>query len=139
MENLKYSPELLPMQGNSYERLKEPRVVTLASNAAVVNMGPPAKPPRDHIIWSLFSTIYMNYCCLGFAALCYSIKARDRKALGDLEGARGYASTARCFNLTTLILFLITVLVLIILISVGAVYPMELRPVPPSLREPGGV
>ncbi|XP_028440654.1 dispanin subfamily A member 2b-like [Perca flavescens] len=62
-----------------------------------MNMTP--EPPKDHIIWSL--------CCFGLAALIFSIKARDRKVAGDLEGARHYGSTARCLNIwaTSLSLF----------------------------------
>lgn len=33
-------------------------------------------PPRDHLIWSIFNTIYMNFCCLGFVALAFSVKVR---------------------------------------------------------------
>lgn len=32
------------------------------------------EPPKDHIIWSLFSFVYANPCCLGLAALIFSIK-----------------------------------------------------------------
>ncbi|KAJ1066200.1 hypothetical protein K5549_018391, partial [Capra hircus] len=28
----------------------------------------------DHIVWSLFNTIFMNWCCLGFVAFAYSVK-----------------------------------------------------------------
>ncbi|XP_009698855.1 PREDICTED: interferon-induced transmembrane protein 5, partial [Cariama cristata] len=31
-------------------------------------------PPRDHLVWSIFNTIYMNFCCLGFVALAFSVK-----------------------------------------------------------------
>lgn len=31
---------------------------------------------KDHILWSIFSTLYMNCCCLGFVALVYSVKVR---------------------------------------------------------------
>ena len=33
-----------------------------------------APPPRDHLVWSIFNTIYMNFCCLGFVALAFSVK-----------------------------------------------------------------
>uniref|UniRef100_A0A8C9F0X1 Interferon induced transmembrane protein 5 n=1 Tax=Pavo cristatus TaxID=9049 RepID=A0A8C9F0X1_PAVCR len=54
--------------------------------------------PRDHLIWSIFNTIYMNFCCLGFVALAFSVKARDRKVAGDVEAARRFSSKARCYN-----------------------------------------
>lgn len=39
-------------------------VVTIRSETAV----------PDHIVWSLFNTIFMNWCCLGFVAFAYSVK-----------------------------------------------------------------
>ncbi|KAI3370610.1 hypothetical protein L3Q82_007173 [Scortum barcoo] len=61
-------------------------------------------PPKDHIIWSLCCFVYSNLCCLGLAALIFSIKARDRKMAGDLDGARHYGSTARCLNIAATVL-----------------------------------
>ncbi|PNJ84703.1 IFITM2 isoform 6, partial [Pongo abelii] len=28
----------------------------------------------DHVVWSLFNTLFMNPCCLGFIAFAYSVK-----------------------------------------------------------------
>lgn len=43
--------------------------------STVVNMGHVGKnPPRDYLVWSLCNTLYVNFCCLGFMALVYSIK-----------------------------------------------------------------
>ncbi|XP_071756933.2 dispanin subfamily A member 2b-like [Centroberyx gerrardi] len=67
--------------------------------------------PRDHIVWSLCSLLYGNPFCLGLAALCYSVKARDRKLLGDLEGARKQGSTALCLNIFALVL-VVTMIIL---------------------------
>lgn len=39
----------------------------------VITVKPPVVP-RDYMIWSVFNTIYMNLCCLGFVALAYSVK-----------------------------------------------------------------
>ncbi|MGH0127210.1 UNVERIFIED_CONTAM: hypothetical protein FKN15_074545 [Acipenser sinensis] len=119
MENFQYTRDNVPLQiqTNNYERLREDQVVC---SPAVVNMGPPIYPQvRDHIVWSVFNTIYMNFCCLGFAALVFSIKSRDRKVVGDLEGARHYGSTARCLNVTALVLTILTFLIMIILLAVG--------------------
>ncbi|XP_030280914.1 dispanin subfamily A member 2b-like [Sparus aurata] len=58
-----------------------------------------SEPPKDHIIWSLYCFVYSNPFCLGLAALIFSIKARDRRMAGDLDGARHYASKARCLNI----------------------------------------
>ncbi|XP_066557157.1 interferon-induced transmembrane protein 1 [Amia ocellicauda] len=138
MENIQYSPEFLPMQSNNYERLKEPRAVTLVSRSSTVgNAAAPAASPRDHIVWSLFNTMYMNYFCLGFIALYFSVKARDRKVIGDLEGACEYGATARCLNLTSLILFFITLVIVIILVSVGVFQVIHFQQNPLS-RGSGG-
>ncbi|XP_049636910.1 interferon-induced transmembrane protein 1-like [Suncus etruscus] len=71
--------------------------------STVVNMQPEVSVP-DHIVWSLFNALFMNFCCLGFAAFAYSVKSRDRKMVGDMIGARSYASTAKCLNISALIL-----------------------------------
>uniref|UniRef100_A0A3B3H601 Uncharacterized protein n=1 Tax=Oryzias latipes TaxID=8090 RepID=A0A3B3H601_ORYLA len=63
-----------------------------------------AEPPKDHIIWSLCSFFYFNPMCLGLAALIFSIKSRDRKVVGDLEGARHYGATARYLNIAATII-----------------------------------
>lgn len=41
---------------------------------SVPGLGVPRPPPRDHLIWSVFSALYLNLCCLGFLALAYSVK-----------------------------------------------------------------
>uniref|UniRef100_A0A2K5ZIR9 Uncharacterized protein n=1 Tax=Mandrillus leucophaeus TaxID=9568 RepID=A0A2K5ZIR9_MANLE len=56
----------------------------------------------DHVVWSLFNTLFMNTCCLGFIAFAYSVKSRDRKMVGDLTGAQACASTAKCLNIWAL-------------------------------------
>ena len=40
---------------------------------AVINIQT-ENPGRDHIVWSLFHTLFMNICCLGFVAFAYSMK-----------------------------------------------------------------
>ncbi|XP_010354792.2 interferon-induced transmembrane protein 3-like [Rhinopithecus roxellana] len=56
----------------------------------------------DHVVWSLFNTLFMNPCCLGFIAFASSVKSRDRKMVGDLTGAQACASTAKCLNIWAL-------------------------------------
>uniref|UniRef100_A0A3B4VRM9 Uncharacterized protein n=1 Tax=Seriola dumerili TaxID=41447 RepID=A0A3B4VRM9_SERDU len=58
----------------------------------------------DYIIWSLFSLVYSNPFCLGLVALIYSVKSRDRKVAGDLEGARSYGTSARFLNIVAIVL-----------------------------------
>ncbi|XP_029412671.1 interferon-induced transmembrane protein 3-like isoform X2 [Nannospalax galili] len=31
----------------------------------------------DHVVWSLFNTLFMNFCCLGFIAYAYSVKGQE--------------------------------------------------------------
>ncbi|XP_068459629.1 dispanin subfamily A member 2b-like [Clinocottus analis] len=77
-----------------------------------------SEAPSDYVVWSICSFIYLNPCCLGLAALIYSIKARDRKVAGDMNGARNHGSTARCLNIAAMILVSIMILIFIITLSV---------------------
>uniref|UniRef100_A0A8I3SC01 Uncharacterized protein n=1 Tax=Canis lupus familiaris TaxID=9615 RepID=A0A8I3SC01_CANLF len=62
----------------TYEMLKEEHeVVVLGSGApqsaapattTVINICGDTVVP-DHVVWSLFNTVFMNWCCLGFMAL----------------------------------------------------------------------
>ncbi|XP_024120135.1 dispanin subfamily A member 2b-like [Oryzias melastigma] len=79
-----------------------------------------SEPPRDHIIWSLCCFFYSNPFCLGLAALIFSIKSRDRKIVGDLDGARHYGSTARCLNIAATIIVCITAVIGIVVLAVFA-------------------
>ncbi|XP_045676946.1 interferon-induced transmembrane protein 2-like [Phyllostomus hastatus] len=88
--------------------------------STVVNIQTETAVP-DHIVWSLFNTIYFNVCCLGFVALAYSVKSRDRKMVGDVMGARSYASTAKSLNIAALVLGLIVVVVGIVVLVLQAV------------------
>ncbi|XP_026221860.1 dispanin subfamily A member 2b-like [Anabas testudineus] len=76
------------------------------------------EPPKDHIIWSLCCFVYSNLFCLGLVALFFSVKSRDRKAAGDLEGARHYGSKALCLNIAATILFSTLALTTIITFTV---------------------
>ncbi|XP_053514141.1 interferon-induced transmembrane protein 3-like [Artibeus jamaicensis] len=92
--------------------------------STVVNIQPETAVP-DHIVWSLFNTLFFNFCCLGFVAFAYSVKSRDRKMVGDVIGAQSYASTAKCLNICALLLGLlgtigsIVLLVLVVLPTVS--------------------
>ncbi|XP_004638084.1 interferon-induced transmembrane protein 3 [Octodon degus] len=80
----------------------------------VINISSDTLVP-DHVVWSLFNTIFMNACCLGFIAFAYSIKSRDRKMVGDVIGAQSYASTSKCLNISALALSIILTIVFIVL------------------------
>ncbi|XP_054827799.1 dispanin subfamily A member 2b-like [Eublepharis macularius] len=81
----------------------------------------PARQPQDYVLWSLFNFVFMNACCLGFAAVVFSFKSRDRKVVGDAEGATSYGNTAKSLNIAALILSILFFIIIIILIATGAI------------------
>jgi hypothetical protein len=90
---------LEPMD-TSYPR-EDPRTLTShkADGAAdtALTLGPPCPKPRDHLLWSIFSTIYLNLCCLGFLALVHSVKvSRGTSREGPVEDCRGRAPMGGC-------------------------------------------
>ncbi|XP_017588250.1 PREDICTED: uncharacterized protein LOC108446348 [Corvus brachyrhynchos] len=92
-------------------------------------------PPRDPLVWSLFTTLYGNFCCLGLLAFVFSVKSRDRKVLGDYSGALSYGSTAKYLNITALvinILIVIIVVTVVALIVSGAIGGMHRYPYGPT-------
>ncbi|XP_045676944.1 interferon-induced transmembrane protein 3-like [Phyllostomus hastatus] len=91
--------------------------------STVVNIQPETAVP-DHIVWSLFNTIFFNVCCLGFVAFAYSVKSRDRKMMGDVIGAQSYASTAKSLNIAALVLALLGTIgsIVLVLFLMPAVY-----------------
>ncbi|XP_075568840.1 dispanin subfamily A member 2b-like [Pelecanus crispus] len=95
------------------------------STVVAVEPGPPPPPPRDHLAWSLCTTLYANVCCLGFMALVFSVKSRDRKVLGDYSGALSYGSTAKYLNITALVLNILLVILIIVLIATGTIALMN--------------
>ncbi|XP_059566798.1 interferon-induced transmembrane protein 3-like [Myotis daubentonii] len=70
----------------------------------------------DHIVWSLFNTVFFNYCCLGFVAFAFSVKSRDRKMVGDMIGAQDHGSTAKSLNIAALVLGIFMTIGLIVLV-----------------------
>ncbi|XP_007546840.1 PREDICTED: interferon-induced transmembrane protein 1-like [Poecilia mexicana] len=80
----------------------------------VVNV--PIEPTKDYLVWSLCSFVYANFCCLGLGALIYSVRARDRKALGDQNGAQRHASSARIFNIVAVVLTSLTVFIYVVVV-----------------------
>ncbi|XP_051633149.1 interferon-induced transmembrane protein 1-like [Manacus candei] len=105
--------EVLPT-GVNMEEL--PRMSTTTTTAVTVEEE--QLPPRDHLVWSLFTTLYGNICCLGFLAFFFSVKSRDRKMLGDRSGALSYGSTAKCLNITALVLNITGIVIVIIVLAV---------------------
>ncbi|XP_053174569.1 dispanin subfamily A member 2b-like [Scomber japonicus] len=114
-----YPAEAFPLQGVRHDGLPAQPAGSTAIQFTTVNIT--TAPPSDHIIWSLCCFVYSNPFCLGLAALIYSIKARDRKVAGDPEGARHYGATARCLNIVSTILVVITTLISLITIITIAI------------------
>lgn len=64
-----------------YEKLQEEHEVAVLAapqgsapvTTTVVTMPRDVSVP-DHVVWSLFNTLFMNFCCLGFIAFAYSVK-----------------------------------------------------------------
>ena len=111
----------------AYEVLKEEHEVAVLGvpqsqapvTTTVINICSETSVP-NHIVWFLFNTIFMNWCCLGFVAFAYSVESRDRKMVGDITGAQRYTSTAKCLNICALVLGLLLIIVLIIIVSIGS-------------------
>ncbi|NWS63688.1 IFM5 protein, partial [Chunga burmeisteri] len=106
----------------SYPR--EDYLPTLSHKRDPSHTAPP--PPRDHLVWSIFNTIYMNFCCLGFVALAFSVKARDRKVAGDVEAARRFSSKARCYNVLATAGSVVLPLLLAALVITGVIHLSKL-------------
>ncbi|NWR96499.1 IFM1 protein, partial [Motacilla alba] len=100
------------------------------STTVMVEESQQPPPPRDHLVWSLFTTLYGNFCCLGLLAFVFSVKSRDRKVLGDYSGALSYGSTAKCLNITALVINIVIVVIVIVVISLVAAGVF--RPHPPQ-------
>ncbi|CAB1344795.1 unnamed protein product [Coregonus sp. 'balchen'] len=110
-----YQPECVPMTGNTYVPHEDPHGAAKFQHTVVLGQHQPDVPqPKDHIIWSLCSLVYGNPFCFGMLAVYFSIKSRDRKMVGDLEGARKLGNTACCFNTVTLTLVILGLLFLFI-------------------------
>ncbi|XP_010600554.1 interferon-induced transmembrane protein 1-like [Loxodonta africana] len=103
--------------------------------STVINIRSDTAVP-DHVVWSLFNTLFMNCCCLGFVAFAYSVKSRDRKMVGDVTGAQSYASTAKCLNVIALVVSLLLTIGFIILLATGAV--VSLQAISQMLQNHGG-
>ncbi|XP_061578390.1 dispanin subfamily A member 2b-like [Cololabis saira] len=111
----RYSSESLPMHGRM-EMFSGDQDPLTSVQYTTINMV--TEPPKDHIVWSLWCFFYGNPCCLGLAALIFSIKARDRKMVGDMPGARHYGSTACCLNTVATVLVSLSIIIAIITVSV---------------------
>ncbi|NWR79834.1 IFM1 protein, partial [Centropus unirufus] len=78
----------------------------------------PVPSPPDFVLWSFFNTMFCNVFCLGFIALSYSVKARDRKIAQDPAGAVAFGKTAKILNIVALCLGTITIVVFTVLLII---------------------
>ncbi|XP_048401529.1 dispanin subfamily A member 2b-like [Stegostoma tigrinum] len=92
-----------------------------AMTSTVVNVGPNVSSVRDHFLWSMFNFFYLNFCCLGSMALVFSVKSRDRKVVGDVEGAKNYGSTSRSLNIASTTLSILVIIIIIALLIGGII------------------
>ncbi|XP_053305472.1 dispanin subfamily A member 2b-like [Spea bombifrons] len=102
----------IEMPPGAYPTLVQPNVVTVNPIDAYV---------RDYLPWSIFNTLYMNFCCLGFVALVFSVRSRDRKLAGEKMEAIRYGSTARSLNCAATILTIILLVLFFILMISGTI------------------
>ncbi|KAG8513865.1 Interferon-induced transmembrane protein 10 [Galemys pyrenaicus] len=51
---------------------------TMTNPATVIEVYPDTSEVNDYYLWSIFNFVYLNFCCLGFIALAYSLKVRLR-------------------------------------------------------------
>uniref|UniRef100_A0A3B3X4I8 Uncharacterized protein n=1 Tax=Poecilia mexicana TaxID=48701 RepID=A0A3B3X4I8_9TELE len=120
-----YPAETITLQDRRHEASPGQSEGPTGVQHTVVNV--PTEPPNDYLVWALCSFIYGNIFCLGLAALIYSVKARDRKMVGDQVGARGHASTARVLNIAATVLtsltFILCIVVPIVVTAQGEKYP----------------
>ncbi|EDL17976.1 interferon-induced transmembrane protein 1 isoform a [Mus musculus] len=105
----------MPKEQQEVVVLGSPHISTSAT-ATTINMPEISTP--DHVVWSLFNTLFMNFCCLGFVAYAYSVKSRDRKMVGDTTGAQAFASTAKCLNISSLFFTILTAIVVIVVCAI---------------------
>ncbi|XP_075282317.1 interferon-induced transmembrane protein 1-like [Opisthocomus hoazin] len=74
----------------------------------------PVASPRDFVVWSFFNAMFCNPFCLGFMALVYSVKARDRKIAQDPAAAGSYGKTAKHLNITACCLGIAATIIFIV-------------------------
>ncbi|XP_041852133.1 dispanin subfamily A member 2b-like [Melanotaenia boesemani] len=114
-----YAADTVPLQGTLPPGAPGQPQNSTVLQYTTVNIN--SEPPKDHIIWSICSLVYGNPCFLGLAALIFSVKARDRKMVGDLNGAKHYGATARCLNIWATVLLSLIFLIFFIVVIVTSV------------------
>ncbi|KFU92503.1 Interferon-induced transmembrane protein 3, partial [Chaetura pelagica] len=78
----------------------------------------PVPNPNDFVLWSFFNAMFCNPFCLGFIALVFSVKVRDKKIAQDPAGAKTFGKTAKHLNIAALSLGILSYILLIVLLVV---------------------
>ncbi|NXT40880.1 IFM3 protein, partial [Pelecanoides urinatrix] len=76
----------------------------------------PVPSPQDFVLWSFFNSMFCNPFCLGFIALVFSIKARDRIIAQDPSTAGSYGRTAKFLNIAALCLGIVCSIICIVVL-----------------------
>ncbi|KAG8438133.1 hypothetical protein GDO86_008719 [Hymenochirus boettgeri] len=114
-------PPAYDSQGQGHENRELMSFSGQQSPSTVVHIASDEPPVKDHLIWSIFNLVHMNFCCLGLLALVFSVKSRDRKHIGDRGGAAGYGTTSRSLNIAATTLSVIFIVIFIILMFLGVI------------------
>lgn len=64
----------------------------MTNPTTVIEIYPDTTEVNDYYLWSIFNFVYLNFCCLGFIALAYSLKvSTECEAWGKGRPGRGEA------------------------------------------------
>ncbi|XP_074646305.1 proline-rich transmembrane protein 1-like [Tubulanus polymorphus] len=101
MDQEKSNPPPYPVQTEAVNMQPPGSYATAYGATIVVAPTPLAKPPPDHLVWS----ILMIFCCWPFSipAIIYSCNVRDASRTGDLPKAESASRNAKCWNIAALV------------------------------------
>lgn len=68
---------------------------TMTNPTTVVEVYPDTSEVNDYYLWSIFNFVYLNFCCLGFIALAYSLKVSSEAGRGVWGGGTALAHPLR--------------------------------------------
>ena len=72
---------------------------TMTNPTTVIEVYPDTTEVNDYYLWSIFNFVYLNFCCLGFIALAYSLKVSQEDG-GGAGGSGKLSSGADPSSLT---------------------------------------
>lgn len=67
---------------------------TMTNPATVIEVYPDTTEVNDYYLWSIFNFVYLNFCCLGFIALAYSLKVSGGRGEGGGCGTKAPRAAA---------------------------------------------